>query len=150
MSLDSAQGILEFAIGREEAAAQFYADLAEKVKNPWMKQTFIDFSKEELGHRDKLLLVQGGGAALRLGEKVADLKIAEYVTDIEPTPDMDYTEALVLAMKAEKLAFKLYTDLAAVAECAEARDLFLALAQEEAKHKLRFELEYDETVHEEN
>ena len=46
-------------------------------------------------------------------------------------------------MEKEKAAFKLYNDLAATTENAEIRDLLLALAQEEAKHKLRFEVEYE-------
>jgi rubrerythrin len=47
-------------------------------------------------------------------------------------------------MKQEKAAFRLYTDLAASTDDDAVRDLFLGLAQEEAKHKLRFEVEYDE------
>jgi len=33
-----------------------------------------------------------------------------------------------------------------VAEAEELTDMFLALAQEEARHKLRFEIEYDDVV----
>jgi rubrerythrin len=49
-------------------------------------------------------------------------------------------------MKREKTAFKLYSDLAAIIQDANLRKVFLSLAQEEAKHKLRFELEYDEHI----
>ena len=49
-------------------------------------------------------------------------------------------------MKQEKAAFKLYSDLAEAAEDEGVRNTFLALAQEEAKHKLRFETEYDEHI----
>jgi rubrerythrin len=75
-----------------------------------------------------------------------DLKIADYLVDVELKPDMGYQEVLVFAMKAEKAAFKLYSDLAASADDEELRRTFLALAQEEAKHKLRFEVEYDDDV----
>ena len=53
-------------------------------------------------------------------------------------------------MKQEKAAFKLYTDLAVVAPDEDLRDLLLSLAQEEAKHKLRFEVEYDDQILTEN
>jgi len=53
-------------------------------------------------------------------------------------------------MKAEKAAFKLYSDLAASAPDAALKNTFLAMAQEEAKHKLRFEILYDENVLTEN
>jgi rubrerythrin len=56
---------------------------------------------------------------------------------------MGYQEALIVAMKKEKAAFKLYTDLAASTADERIKATFSALAQEEAKHKLRFEIEYD-------
>ena len=53
---------------------------------------------------------------------------------------------LVVGMKNEEPARKLYADLAAIAQTQELRDIFLGLAQEEAEHKVRFELEYDLTT----
>jgi rubrerythrin len=53
-------------------------------------------------------------------------------------------------MKQEKQAFRLYTDLAERADNDELRQMFLALAHEEANHKLHFEIEYDERVLREN
>ena len=53
---------------------------------------------------------------------------------------------ILLAMKKEKAAYRLYLDLAMVAEAEELTDLFLALAREEANHKLRFEIEYDKNI----
>ncbi len=63
---------------------------------------------------------------------------------------MDYQNALILAMKKEKAAYRLYLNLAAVAEAEELTNIFLYIAQEEAKHKLRFEIEYDDVVLKEN
>jgi len=63
---------------------------------------------------------------------------------------MTYAQALVVAMSKEKAAFRLYYDLAKTAGNEEMRDIFIALAQEESKHKLRFEIEYDEYVLREN
>jgi rubrerythrin len=63
---------------------------------------------------------------------------------------MLYTDMLVVAMRKEKEAFKLYTDLAAAAKEENLRTIFLGLANEEAKHKLRFELEYDKELLSEN
>ena len=55
-----------------------------------------------------------------------------------------------MAMKAEKAAFKLYNDLAEATDDENLRSVFLSLAQEEAKHKLRFEIEYDDRVFQDN
>jgi rubrerythrin len=59
---------------------------------------------------------------------------------------MTYQEALLFAMKAEKAAFVLYTKLAEVTSDAGLQRVFRNLAQEEAKHKLRFEIEYDDHI----
>ncbi len=59
---------------------------------------------------------------------------------------MDYKDALVLARKKEKAAYRLYLDLAEITNSKEMKDAFLFLAQEEAKHKLRFEIEYDDII----
>ena len=50
----------------------------------------------------------------------------------------------------EKSAFRLYSDLAASVDDNQLKLTFLGLAQEEAKHKLRFEVEYDENILAEN
>ena len=142
---ESVEEVIDFAIEREVESRDFYMKLAERMENPAMQKVFENFAIEELGHRLKLEAIQRGEILL-VEEQVKSLDIADYVVDVEPRPDMDYTDALVLAMKKEKAAYRLYLDLAAMAEDEELTDMFLSLAQEEAKHKLRFEIEYDDTV----
>ena len=144
-NFESAEEVLDFAIERETESQDFYMKLAERMENPKMREVFEKFATEELGHKMKLEAVKHG--EILLGQKeITSLGIADYVVDVEPQPDMDYTEALVLAMRKEKVAYRLYLDLASVAEDEELTDMFLLLAQEEAKHKLRFEIEYDDMV----
>ena len=63
---------------------------------------------------------------------------------------MTYQDALILAMNKEKSAFRLYLNLSERAPNQETKDLFMSLAQEESKHKLRFEIEYDDFIYREN
>ncbi len=142
---ESVEEVLDFAIAREIESRDFYMKLAERMENPAMQNVFENFATEELGHKLKLEAINRGEILL-VPEQVQSLDIADYVVDVEPQPDMDYAEALVLAMRKEKAAYRLYLDLAAVGEDEELTDMFLSLAQEEAKHKLRFEIEYDDTV----
>jgi rubrerythrin len=142
--------ILDFAIKREQDAHDFYTELAQKVERPLMKQLFSQFAGEELGHKKKLEGIKEGKKLLPTPKKVLDLKIAEYVVAVDPSEELDYQKALILAMKREKSSFKLYSDLADALEESELKQTFLALAQEEAKHKLRFELEYDDVILTEN
>jgi len=142
----SVDEILDFAIGKEEEAVQLYTRLAGQTRKSWMRQVFEEFANEERGHKEKLLAIKQGKLLLPAAEKVMDLKIGDYLMDVEPSPDLDYQDALVLAMKEEKAAFKLYSELAAATDDDALRATLLALAQEEAKHKLRFEIEYDEHI----
>ncbi len=145
------QDILDYAIGEEEKAAALYADLAKRSRNREMAQVFTQFSKEEMGHKKKLQNIKGSNKVVIPEEKVQDLKIGDYLVDIDKSrDDLNYQDALIVAMKEEKAAFKLYSDLAGKTDDAEAQGIFLMLAQEEAKHKLRFEIEYDENILKEN
>jgi rubrerythrin len=103
-----------------------------------------------MGHKSRIMSIKENGTYTVPTGKVADLKIADYTVDVQPHPNMKYDEALMVAMKKEKAAFKLYNDLANRAPNESMKNLFLSLAQEESKHKLRFELEYDEYVMREN
>ncbi|MFC1836665.1 ferritin family protein [Thermodesulfobacteriota bacterium] len=146
----SVDEVLDFAIGQEEEAFQFYTDLAGKFDRPWMKEVFEGFALEEKGHKKKLMEVKAGKTLQPAKGKVLDLKLADYLVDVDPNKELDYQDALVLAMKKEKSAFKMYTNLAGTTDDENLKQLFLRLAQEEAKHKLRFEIEYDEYVMTEN
>lgn len=142
--------ILDFAMQSEQEAVDFYTQLAEQASNKEMEDIFKQFAKEEMGHKSRIMNIKESGQFTVPEKKVTDLKIADYTVDVQPHPNMKYDEALVVAMKKEKAAFKLYNDLANRAPDQNMKNLFLSLAQEESKHKLRFELEYDDFVMREN
>lgn len=143
----STEEILDFAILNEEKAHAFYLELADAVNAPAIRETLLAFAQEELGHKARLEAVKRGEVVGRFApEKVADLKIADYLADVAPRPGLSFQEALIIAMKQERAAFKLYSDLAAAAADPQIARLFTGLAQEEAKHKLRFEIVYDEGI----
>jgi rubrerythrin len=138
--------ILDFAMNSEQEAIDFYTELATKMNNPEMKSTFLEFAKEEVNHKARLMKIKEEKIFDANPQVIMDLKIADYTVNAQPTPDMQYADALVLAMKKEKAAFKLYSALAARTQNEELKKVFEELAIEESKHKLRFELEYDEFV----
>lgn len=146
----TADDILDYAINNEQGAVDFYRELADKAAKPWIRELFENYAKEEMGHKSKIEAVKAGQTFKPVEGKVLDLKLGDYLVDIDPSPGMDYQSALVVAMKREKAAFRLYSDMAAQVEDEELRSLFQQLAQEEAKHKLRFEVEYDEHILTEN
>jgi rubrerythrin len=142
--------ILDFAIGEEQAAVDFYLQLAAQSKNQQTKKAFLEYAEEEMRHKAFILGVKENGSFHLSDEKVKDLKIAEYLVDVKPSANMAYPDALILAMKKEKAAFRMYSMLAEKAEDPSVKAIFLSLAQEESKHKLRFEIEYDDFILKEN
>ena len=150
MNFESVDQILDFAIKNEEAAANFYVNLASKMDRPNMKKVFEEFALEEKGHKAKLLAVRKGKSMVGSENKIMDLKLGDSLVEIELDSNLSYQDALIVAMKAEKAAYKLYNDLASATDDSNLKVTLLDLAQEEAKHKLRFEIEYDEFVLTEN
>jgi rubrerythrin len=142
--------ILDFAINEEQKAVDLYTQLATNADSSEVKKIFMDFAKEEIVHKARLITIKENGLFTLKPESVTDLKIGDYMMSVDASPDMTYAEALVFAMKKEKAAYKLYTKLAERAPNVEIKNIFLSLAAEESKHKLSFEIEYDEYVLREN
>jgi len=147
---ENVNDILDFAIGEEQAAIDFYMLLAAQAKSEHTRKVFQEFAEEEVRHKANLIQVKEQGTFYLPDEKVRDLKISDYLVDVRPAPNLSYQDALILAMKKEKAAFKMYNTLATRATDPVVKELFLKLAIEESKHKLRFEIEYDDAVLKEN
>jgi rubrerythrin len=148
--LTTFDAILDFAIDEEQKAVDFYSELAGQASSDEMREVFEEFAQEEVKHKMKLMEVKETGITNMPPENVADLQIADYIVNVKASPNMSYQEALVVAMNKEKAAFRLYTSLSERASDTTLKELFAALAQEESKHKLRFEVEYDDYVLREN
>ena len=150
IEFDNINDVLDFAIGEEQAAVDFYLKLTEMTNNVQIQKVFHEFAEEEMKHKAKLMEVKVSGATVFGTTRIVDMKLSDYLVDVKPKPDMSYQEALILAMKKEKAAFKLYTALAERTQQLEMQEMFRHLAMEESKHKIRFEIEYDDYILREN
>ncbi|HAJ92088.1 MAG TPA: rubrerythrin [Gammaproteobacteria bacterium] len=144
--MNTVDEILDYAIDQEQQAADFYADLAGRAEKAGMKDILLEFAAEEQRHKERLLAVKTGEHELTPEQEVLDLKISDYLVEVETTDDISYQDALIVAMKRERAAYELYSDMAARIPESNLREVFVGLAREEAKHKLFFESEYDERV----
>ena len=134
--------LLDYAISREQQACEFYTHLADKVNDPEKTEVFSNFATDEMMHKRKLQAIKNGTFAIT-PEEVGSLDIAEDAATIIPSPDMTYLDTINFAMKKEMDAFRLYSNMARIAPKGEISQMFELLAQEEAKHKLHFEIEFD-------
>jgi len=148
--MNSVDEILDYAIDQEQQAADFYADLAGRAEKAGMKDILLDFAAEEQGHKERLLAVKAGDHELTPEQEILDLKISDYLVEIEAKENISYQDALIVAMKRERAAFQLYSDMAARVPEGHLKEVLEGLAKEEAKHKLFFESEYDERVLQDN
>ena len=82
--------------------------------------------------------------------RMRDLGLADLVKGEPASPQMEYQDALILAMRQEQAAFNLYVALAGVTTDAPLRAVLESLAQEEAQHRARFESEYEQVYLQEN
>jgi rubrerythrin len=142
--------VLDYAISKEEEAVALYNELAERSDRPGMRDAFLEFAKEEEGHKRHLESIRTGQLPALTVRQVQGLGIAEHLAEPKPSDDMTYAEALAFAIKAEQAAKELYTGLAEATDDPNVSTIFTVLAGEEAEHKRRFELEYDEVVLEGN
>jgi len=142
--------VIQLAINNEQDAADLYAGLAERAEGPAAKAHFEQLANMERGHKKKLEILDFAYFETQKVDPPQDLKISDYLVDVELQPDSSYQDTLLFAAKCEKAAANLYTDLAAVYTATpEVSNMFMVLAQEEAHHKLLIEREYDERVYKE-
>lgn len=144
--MNTVDEILDYAIDQEQQAADFYENVAQRAETAGMKKILLDFSEEEKRHKKILQGVKAGEHELTPEQEVLDLKISDYLVEVQASENITYQDALIIAMKRERAAYQLYSDMAAKVPASHLKEVLEGLAKEEAKHKLFFEAEYDERV----
>lgn len=148
MDFKDLNDIIDFAISKEIEAAEFYENASTQEQFSGKKQMLLEFSAEERKHETLLKDLKTGDIGDQLDDYdykwIVDIKRSDYVDAIEYHPGMAYHELLMLAMKREEGALKLYNELLDHAETDDQKKVFKMLCQEEAKHKLALETLYDD------
>jgi rubrerythrin len=144
--MNTVDEVLDYAIDQEQQAADFYASVAARAEKAGMKKLLLEFAEEEKRHKERLLAVRTGERKLTPEKEVLDLKVSDYLVEVDAVDNISFQDALIVAMKRERAAFKLYSDMAEKVPDSNLKQVFVGLAKEEAKHKLFFETEYEEHV----
>ena len=146
MGFESFEEIVNYAIEKEKEAAAFYAECAEQEPFEAVRDSLLDFSKEEKKHQ---AMLENLGKNKELVEEyklkwVPDIKRSDYIEEIKYEKGMHFVDILRLAMKREEQALRMYNELQAKTDNPENVKVFQILCQEEAKHKSFFETLYDD------
>lgn len=146
MNFNSIEEVLDYAIGKEKEAVEFYEGLSKRETFQAIKETFADFAKEEEKHVVLLENFSENKEQIRAYkfEWIPDMKRSDYMVDIVYQEDMVFDDVLRLAMKREEKALKLYNELAEKVDDEDMIKMFKILSQEEAKHKRALETIYDD------
>jgi rubrerythrin len=139
--------VLKMAIERETQAVQFYVNLATRVEDPAMKDLYHQLAEEEFKHKSRLEMemLKEGLVVKKLG-RMEDVGDAEYTAELSLPPDAEYRDLVQMGVKKERKAFRLYSRLAGIVPDRATRAVLFELAEEEARHMVQFEAEYDRLV----
>jgi rubrerythrin len=145
-SCHSVKDVVNFAIEKEEKAVEFYRKCVERAKHPGIKEFFKEMVTEEQGHRDMLRNLDSLNLDRIKLQEVENLKISDYLVDVDFSDDMTYQEALILAMKKEEKALAFYSGMKNKCVSEKASKLFQVLENAEEKHKRKLERLYDDEI----
>ena len=146
MPLSPIEEIISFARDKEKESIRFYEDLARKIENPVLKETILSMADQERKHEKLLRGLTPKNIQALIGPSLPNIKIGDYLVDVEPSKDLSYQEILIIAMKREEKSYALYSDLEARAADIATRQIFKLLKGEELKHKTTLEKEYEGRV----
>jgi rubrerythrin len=131
--------ILEMAIARELDANRFYINLALRVKDTRVKKIFKMLAAEELEHKAKIELeIMKAGRVVGNNPNPPEFRRRKYGY-ASGKVEINYKEILLIGLKKEEESIQLYVDLAEMTSDAHSKEVLLALANEEAGHKQRFQ-----------
>lgn len=132
--------ILNSAIYNEKLAADHYDALAElclKAGNETAASFFMDQSKRETGHFNRLLKLKTrrhGSEGTTLGENVKWI-VSETGAGSQISPDITVDDALKLVEEREKDAAEFYSVISAKTSDRVLAAMFKTLADEEVRHQ---------------
>ena len=150
MQFTSITEILRFAISKEQAAVRFYQELMSLTTNPQTQALFGVLIGREQEHIETLQLeVQKLGYTLETdqGTLNSEFQWDEHLDKNEQVLQMSFVDGLALAIQKERAAFRLYTQLLATSQKEEFSEILMDLAEEEMRHVLQLEREYESITH---
>jgi rubrerythrin len=124
--------------------------MQDLVKFENQKELLKEYELMEMSHAKALQTISQSSIEEVTIARVDNLKISDYVVEKTPSADMTYQDIIIIAMKREEAAHRLYTQMAESITDPKIKKLFDKLASEELKHKLHFEKIYDEEFFGEN
>ncbi len=136
--IEKVANILETAVEKEIEAYRFYSTVAELISDEKGRDVFRQLANDEIKHRNRLEL-----EIMKIGKVIKPREDVDIDIEVESGFNLSYKEALIMAIQKEDAAFQLYIEYVTATSDLELREVFMRLAEEEVKHKVKFEMEYN-------
>ncbi|MHC4773534.1 MAG: hypothetical protein ACYS8S_08235 [Planctomycetota bacterium] len=138
MEFTSISDILKFAISKEQASIQFFRNLLPQITDAGVGSLLALLIKQERAHIELLRLEMNkccfGDEPLEVDDRIRS---------------MTFVEMLRLAIRKERAAFQLYVQIFSMMDDEPLGKVLLELAEEEMRHVLLLEREYEAITHHE-
>ncbi len=143
---DELTELLDTAIYKEIASEALYSAAQGKTDDPGAKALLKELAAEEKGHQSRLKKLKDKSFNKHdwHREKVADLKISDYVSGGETLEGAGLQDTLIFAMKKEQGSVEFYSRMMGALVDENAKRVCEGLVHDELKHKLRLETLYDD------
>jgi rubrerythrin len=143
---DELNEVLDTAIYKEIASQAVYEAAQQKTDDPAARALLKELAAQEVKHAEKLkdLKQRGLTEGQWHPEKVADLKISNYLTGSDTLEGAGLQDTLIFAMKREEESVNFYRQMMGMTRGEAAKGLCAGLADEELRHKMRLEILYDQ------
>ena len=131
--------VINEAIAGEVKAQKFYEDIAERLNDPYLKNMFLELSRDELKHQRILSRILDKKTIRTYFHEDRDYHVAETMEMPAIEEISKPADAFAVAMKSEEAAMKRYTALADNCKDADMKAIFEDLAAMEREHKFKME-----------
>jgi rubrerythrin len=141
---DELAEVWDNAIYKEVASQALYHEARRGTEDPAAVKMLEELESEESKHAETLRKMKESGWQPRdwHPSALADLRLSDYLKGPDTLEGAGLQEVLIFAMKREEQAMVFYSQLMAVFRLEAAKLLCARLAQEELKHKMKLEIEY--------
>ena len=131
LKLETMEQIIDFVVAREQYAYELYKSMTKREVYSNVAELCEQLAEDELEHKQWLQ-----DDFMRAEHVSLPVDVSDYVVhNDQKTVFMDSQEFLNFAVKKEEIAMNLYKGVAKETTNCQCRDVFLALAMEEEKHK---------------
>jgi rubrerythrin len=152
MEFKSIPDILKFSISKERASIKFYQDLLRHLADSTTQSLFELLIQKEQKHVEALQLeIEKLGLTVDTDTEKLDSTFLwdERLETDGSVAQMSFVDTLLLAIQKERAAFRLYAKLLATVKDEELGEVLMELAEEEMRHVLQLEHEYEAITHHE-